>query len=52
MRGEAWRWFVRGVGIAFGAALAIGVIYALLVSARVVVLVFVALLLAAGKSVV
>ena len=48
MRGEAWRWFNRGVGLAFGAALAIGVIYVLLVSARVVALVFVALLLAAG----
>jgi predicted PurR-regulated permease PerM len=48
MRGEAWRWFVRGVALAFGAALAVGIVYALLVSARVAVLVFVALLLAAG----
>lgn len=48
MRGEAWRWFVRGVGLAFGIALASGVVFALLVSARVAVLVFVALLLAAG----
>ncbi len=48
MRSEVWRWFVRGVGLAFGIALAVGVVYALLVSARVAVLVFVALLLAAG----
>ena len=48
MRTEAWSWFVRGVGLALGAALALGVIYALVISARVAVLVFVALLLAAG----
>lgn len=48
MRSEAWRWFVRGVGLAFGIALAVGVVYAMLVSARVLVLVFLALLLAAG----
>lgn len=48
MRSEAWHWFNRGMGLAFGAALAVGVIYALLISARVAVLVFLALLLAAG----
>ena len=48
MRTEAWRWFIRGAGLALGAALTIAVLYALLVSARVVVLVFIALLLASG----
>ena len=48
MRRDAFRWFVRGLGLALGAALAVGVVYALLVSARVAVLVFVALLLASG----
>ena len=48
MRSEAFRWFVRGVGLAFGVALAVGVVYVLLTSAGVLVLVFVALLLAAG----
>jgi predicted PurR-regulated permease PerM len=48
VRAEAFRWFVRGVGLAFGAALTVAVIYGLLLSARVVVLVFIALLLASG----
>jgi predicted PurR-regulated permease PerM len=48
MRSEAWRWFVRGVGLAFGVALAIAVLYVMLVGARVVVLVFIAILLASG----
>ena len=48
MRTEAFRWFVRGVGLAFGVALAVAVVYVLLTSAGVLVLVFVALLLAAG----
>lgn len=48
MRAEAFVWFVRGVGLAFGAALAVGLIYGLLLSARVAVLVFIALLLASG----
>jgi predicted PurR-regulated permease PerM len=48
MRGEAWRWFIRGVGLAFGAALVVGIVYAMLVGARVLVLVFIALLLASG----
>ena len=48
MRGEAWRWFVRGSALAFGAALAIGIVVALIIGARVVVLVFFAILLASG----
>jgi predicted PurR-regulated permease PerM len=48
MRSEAWRWFVRGGGFALGAALALGVIYTMVVGARVLVLVFIALLLASG----
>src|SRR5215218_4109027 len=48
MRSEAWHWFVRGSALAFGAALAIGIVVALIVGARVVVLVFFAILLASG----
>ena len=48
MRGEAWRFFVRGLGLAFGAALAVAILYGLLVGIRVVVLVFIAVLLASG----
>lgn len=48
MRGEAWRWFIRGIAIASGAALAVGAAYAMLIGARVIVLVFFALLLASG----
>jgi predicted PurR-regulated permease PerM len=48
MRAEAFLWFVRGIGLAFGAALTVGLIYGTLLSARVVVLVFIALLLASG----
>jgi predicted PurR-regulated permease PerM len=48
MRAEAYRWFVRGVGLAFGVALTIAVISGMLLSARVLVLVFIALLLASG----
>lgn len=48
MRGEAFRWFVRGVGLAFGVALSVAVLYGLMVGARVVVLVFIAVLLASG----
>ncbi len=48
MRAEAWRWFVRGGGFALGAAVAVGLIYTMVVGARVVVLVFIALLLASG----
>ncbi len=48
MRAEAFRWFVRGAGLAFGAALAVAVVYMMLIGARVLVLVFIALLLASG----
>ena len=48
MRAQAFLWFVRGIGLAFGAALTVGLIYGTLLSARVVVLVFIALLLASG----
>lgn len=48
MRSDAFRWFVRGLALAFGAALAVAILYALLISARVAVLVFIALLLASG----
>lgn len=48
MRGEAWRWFIRGVGLAFGLALAFALLYVTVIGARVVVLVFIAILLASG----
>lgn len=48
MRAEAFRWFVRGAGLALGAALAVAVVYMMLIGARVLVLVFIALLLASG----
>ena len=48
MRGQAFLWFVRGVGLAFGVALTVVVLYGLVLSARVLVLVFIALLLASG----
>ncbi len=48
MRAEAFVWFVRGVGLAFGVALTVALVYGLLQSARVLVLVFLALLLASG----
>ncbi len=48
MRAEAYLWFVRGVGVAFGVALTIAFVYGVLASARVLVLVFIALLLASG----
>jgi predicted PurR-regulated permease PerM len=48
VRAEAFRWFVRGVGLAFGVALTVALVYGLLQSARVLVLVFLALLLASG----
>ena len=48
MRGQAWQWFIRGTALAFGAALAIAVVYVLLVGAGVLVLVFIAVLLASG----
>lgn len=48
MRAEAFLWFVRGVGLAFGVALAVALLYGAVLSARVLVLVFIALLLASG----
>jgi predicted PurR-regulated permease PerM len=48
VRSDAFHWFIRGLGLALGAALALAVVYALFLSARVVVLVFIALLLASG----
>jgi predicted PurR-regulated permease PerM len=48
MRAEAYLWFVRGVGLAFGVALTVAIVYGVLASARVLVLVFIALLLASG----
>ncbi|MEP7360305.1 MAG: AI-2E family transporter [Chloroflexota bacterium] len=48
MRAEAYLWFVRGVGIAFGVALMVALLYVVVLSAQVLVLVFLALLLASG----
>src|SRR5690348_2753152 len=48
MRAEAYLWFVRGVGVAFGVALAVALLYGLVLSAKVLGLVFIALLLASG----
>ena len=48
MRGDAFHWFVRGAALAFGAALAVGILYILLLGLPIVLLVFVALLLASA----
>lgn len=48
MRSEAYRWFVLGAALTFGAALAAIVLYGMLLAAKVLVLVFVAVLLASG----
>jgi predicted PurR-regulated permease PerM len=48
VRAEIFRWFARGSALAFGAALSVAVIYVLLAASGVVVLVFIALLLASG----
>lgn len=48
MRADVFRWFARGAALAFGAALALAIVYGLVLGARVVVLVFIALLLASG----
>ncbi len=50
MRSEAYTWFVRGAGLAFGAALTIAILYALLQGVEVLVLVFLAVLLASGAE--
>ena len=48
MRGDAFQWFVRGAALALGAALAVGILYILLLGLPIVLLVFVALLLASA----
>jgi predicted PurR-regulated permease PerM len=48
VRADALRWFMRGAALALGAALTIAVVYVLILGAPVVVLVFVALLLASA----
>jgi hypothetical protein len=48
VRADSYRWFVRGAALALGAALSIGVIYVALQGMPVLVLVFVALLLASA----
>jgi predicted PurR-regulated permease PerM len=48
LRSEAYQWFVRGVGFALGVALVAIVLGGFALAARVVVLVFIALLLASG----
>lgn len=48
MRADVFRWFARGAALAFGAALAIGILYILLLGISVVLLVFIALLLASA----
>jgi predicted PurR-regulated permease PerM len=48
LRAEAWLWFVRGIGLAFGVALALAIVYGTVLGIRVVVLVFFAVLLASG----
>ena len=48
MRADAFRWFVRGAALTLGAALTIAVLYILLLGLAVVLLVFIALLLASA----
>jgi predicted PurR-regulated permease PerM len=48
MRGEAFRWFVRGTGFAFGVAVAVAFLGGAVLAAKVLVLVFIALLLASA----
>lgn len=48
LRADAMRWFVRGAALALGAALVVGALYLLIMGMPVVVLVFVALLLASA----
>lgn len=48
MRSEAFQWFVRGVGFALGVALVATILASVALAGRVVVLVFIALLLASG----
>lgn len=48
MRSDAFHWFVRGAALMFGAALAAVVLYGMLLAVKVLLLVFVAVLLASG----
>ncbi len=48
MRTEAWQWFVRGVAVAFAAAIVLAISVAFVSAAHVVVLVVIAVLLASG----
>jgi predicted PurR-regulated permease PerM len=48
MRAEALRWSVRGIGLACGVALVVGVLVLAGAAARVLLLVFIAVLLASG----
>lgn len=48
MRSEAFRWFVRGTGFGLGAALVLAVLSGLWIAGNVVLIVFLALLLASG----
>jgi predicted PurR-regulated permease PerM len=48
MRSDAWHWFVRGTAATLGVALALAIVAALVVGAQVLVVVFIALLLASG----
>jgi predicted PurR-regulated permease PerM len=48
MRSDAFRWFARGSALAFGAALTFAILYVLVLGATVIVLVFIALLLASA----
>jgi len=48
VRTDVFRWFARGAALAFGAALVVAIIYVALAASSVIVLVFIALLLASG----
>lgn len=48
MRSDAFLWFGRGAALAFGAALTFAILYILLLGVQVVLLVFIALLLASA----
>lgn len=48
MRSEAWTWFVRGVGFSLAVALIVGLTAGFLAAGKVVILVIISILLAAG----
>jgi predicted PurR-regulated permease PerM len=48
LRSEAFRWIVRGAGFVLGAALVVAVLYGLSLALHIVLIVFLALLLASG----